>query len=153
MLIISHRGNLNGPQPQDENRLDYIENALKQGFNAEIDIWMKGRNLYLGHDYPAYYLKNKDYRILFSKKIWVHAKNLQALNFLIKNKKINCFFHKGDFSTLTTKKFMWMFPVKGNYPRAIFVLPELKKNLNLSKSNFKGVCTDYCFYYNKKLNK
>jgi hypothetical protein len=152
MLIISHRGNLKGPQPQHENRIDYLENALNEGFNVEFDIWMKGKDLYLGHDYPTYYLKVKDYRILFLKKVWVHAKNLQALNFLIK-RKINCFYHKDDKSTLTSNKFMWMFPVVGNFPRAIFVLPELKKNLNLSKSNFKGVCTDYCFYYEKKFKK
>jgi hypothetical protein len=38
MLIIFHRGNLKGPQPQYENRIDYLENALNEGFNVEFDI-------------------------------------------------------------------------------------------------------------------
>ena len=39
MEIIAHRGNLNGPQPENENNPEYINSALELGFSAEIDVW------------------------------------------------------------------------------------------------------------------
>ena len=38
MILISHRGNLNGPQPENENKPEYVEIALKN-FNVEIDVF------------------------------------------------------------------------------------------------------------------
>ena len=38
-LYISHRGNLTGPIPEKENTVDYINDAIHQGFDVEIDIW------------------------------------------------------------------------------------------------------------------
>ena len=40
MKIISHRGNLNGPNKNLENRLDTIEKAIQLGFDVEVDIWL-----------------------------------------------------------------------------------------------------------------
>ena len=37
--FISHRGNLNGEEPEYENTTDYINNALSKGFECEIDVW------------------------------------------------------------------------------------------------------------------
>ena len=37
MKFISHRGNLNGPIEEYENHPEYILEALKKGFNVEID--------------------------------------------------------------------------------------------------------------------
>ena len=50
MILISHRGNLNGPKPLMENSPAYIEIAIKKNFHVEIDVWIKKNNLYLGHD-------------------------------------------------------------------------------------------------------
>ena len=38
MYLISHRGNIFGIQKNNENEPNYIENALKEGFNVEIDV-------------------------------------------------------------------------------------------------------------------
>ena len=37
MIYISHRGNLNGKSDR-ENQPDYLEEALAQGFDVEIDV-------------------------------------------------------------------------------------------------------------------
>ena len=37
MFLISHRGNLNGPNIKDENNPDYIMEALSKDFDVEID--------------------------------------------------------------------------------------------------------------------
>ena len=41
MKIISHRGNLNGPNSVSENSILAISRALGQGFDVEIDVWFK----------------------------------------------------------------------------------------------------------------
>ena len=50
--FISHRGNLNGEEPEYENTTDYINNALSKGFECEIDVWFVKNEFYLGHDTP-----------------------------------------------------------------------------------------------------
>ena len=54
MKIISHRGNLNGPNKNLENRLDTIEKAIQLGFDVEVDILLIENQLYLGHNKPQY---------------------------------------------------------------------------------------------------
>ena len=54
MFFISHRGNLEGPIRSEENKIDYINNAINQNFDVEIDVWFKNNNFYLGHDEPQY---------------------------------------------------------------------------------------------------
>ena len=53
MILISHRGNLHGKQPERENTVQYINEALDKGFDVEIDLWGKDNFLYLGHDGPV----------------------------------------------------------------------------------------------------
>ena len=52
MKIISHRGNLTGPQPDKENTPEYVSRALDEGFDCEIDLWLINKDLYTGHDKP-----------------------------------------------------------------------------------------------------
>ena len=56
-FLISHRGNLNGPQPNKENSPDYINEAIESGYNVEIDIWFIHNKWYLGHNNPTYEIK------------------------------------------------------------------------------------------------
>jgi len=52
MKIIAHRGNLTGPNPLRENSIDYIEEAISEGFDVEIDLWVEDNQCHLGHDGP-----------------------------------------------------------------------------------------------------
>ena len=38
MKIISHRGNIRGPIPDKENRPSYIDCAIGNGYDVEIDV-------------------------------------------------------------------------------------------------------------------
>ena len=57
MIIIAHRGNVDGPNPERENSPDYIDEALSMGYDVEIDLRSKDKQLFLGHDKPQYPLK------------------------------------------------------------------------------------------------
>lgn len=145
MILISHRGNLNGPQPENENRPDYIEKALLN-YNVEIDIFFYKNELWLGHDNPQYKIKNLNW--LENNKLWCHAKNLEALDKMLKYPKIHCFWHQNDDVTLTSKGYMWTYPNKRLFSNSIAVIKEkLDKNVLPACS---GICSDYVEIINLK---
>jgi glycerophosphoryl diester phosphodiesterase len=136
MKIISHRGNLNGPNSISENSISAINTALGQGFDVEIDVWFKNGKWYLGHDKPNYKINES---FLENKKLWCHAKNLDALNLMLKNNKIHCFWHQNDNFTLTSKNYIWTYPNKDTTDNSIIVLIKKQK---IPKKTF-GICTDF----------
>ena len=140
MILISHRGNLNG-RSNRENEPDYIHEALVKDFDVEIDVWYVGGDFWLGHDKPQY-LTEKNF--LENPKLWCHAKNINALNEMLKE-GIHCFWHQEDDVTLTSKGYMWTYPGKKLTDTSISVLPELNDE-DLSK-NILGICSDYIVNY------
>ena len=143
MKFISHRGNLNGAIPKKENHPEYVENALKLGFDVEIDIYIFKKNFYLGHDFPQYKIPEK---FLNNKKLWVHAKSIETLEALRKT-KAHFFWHQEDDVTLTSKGFFWTYPGKKIFKNSICVLPE---KFNYKKINCFGICSDFIQKYKKK---
>ena len=141
MYFISHRGNLTGPEKKSENNPSYIEYALDKGFHVEIDVWFKEKKFYLGHDDPIYEV-NIDF--LNKKNIWAHAKNIDALNELVKL-NIHCFWHQSDDVVLTSKGYLWTFPGKFLTSNSIEVMPEANTKIikNIKVSNCAGICSDY----------
>jgi hypothetical protein len=143
MRVISHRGNLDGPDPAIENRPDHISTVLYD-VDCEVDVWYTDA-WYLGHDEPLYKI---DYAFLNLPGLWLHAKNIQALEILLKDDKINCFWHDKDKYTLTSHGYVWAYPnektVYGN--RTVAVLPEWH---NTDATKYFGVCTDYVKRYLK----
>ena len=140
MIIISHRGNLDGVDPIYENMPDYIEKAIQQGFQVEVDVWIKNNKIFLGHDRPQYKI---NLSFLKNKKLWCHAKNFEAMDIMLKN-KIHCFWHETDKMCLTSKKIIWCYP--GTFIRGGITVV-LNKNKNNLKNFCYGICTDYPNYY------
>jgi hypothetical protein len=136
MLLISHKGNIKGPNKKLENYPSHILNVLTK-WNAEIDVWANINGLFLGHDYPQYKI---DLEFLKKDGLWCHAKNLTALEIMIAN-KINCFWHQTDDFTLTSSGFIWTFPNKNITPMSIIV--DINKNWIDKNYNCYGICTDY----------
>ena len=145
MKLIAHRGNINGPNKEFENRPEYILNTLSLGFDCEIDVHMIDNELWLGHDNPQYkidinfLLDNKD-------KFWIHCKNLEALNYLYDFKKLNIFWHNNDEYTITSKGYIWSYIGMKTTEKIICVMPELQENKyinNIFKDiNCYALCTE-----------
>lgn len=152
MILIAHRGNLSGPNPQKENSPDYIDAAIKAGYSVEIDLRVAGHELYLGHDNPDYVI---DYDFLINRKdkLWVHCKNAQALAYCLRY-NINCFFHNTDDYTMTSFGYVWAYP---GLPKAgnlcISAVPDtvMTKEEVLEQGYF-GICTDYVLAYSEIIN-
>ncbi len=78
MILISHRGNINGKNTEKENHPDYIDDAIKLGYDVEIDIWVIDGNFYLGHDGPQYNI-SLDWLSDRIDRLWIHCKNIEAI--------------------------------------------------------------------------
>jgi len=134
MILISHRGNLNGKSDK-ENSPDYIEEALDQGFDVEVDVWYIDNEFWLGHDNPQYLVEEK---YLENPKFWCHAKNIEGLYKMLNNNNIHCFFHQEDDVTLTSDGYMWTHPGKKLTDNSIAVLPKANPDVKVA-----GICSDF----------
>lgn len=141
MILISHRGNINGPIPELENSPEYIDRTLSKKFDVEIDLWVNNGKPYLGHDEPQYPV-TLDYLIERENNLWVHCKNEEALGFALDN-VFNCFYHDTDAYTLTSYGFIWAYPGSPVTCKRMFVsvLPE-RVNQKID-TDIYAVCTDY----------
>ena len=144
MKLISHRGNLIGPNPEKENSPLYLQEALNKGFDVEIDVWVIEGNFYLGHDKPQYgiTLEWLDKR---KNELWIHCKNIEAMEwFNSLFDTYNYFWHQKDTLTLTSKGYIWAYPGKQPIKTSIAVIPEI---YNDDISQCLGICSDYIQNY------
>jgi hypothetical protein len=141
MKLISHRGNINGKQPNLENNPEYIKDAIEIGYDVEVDVWYDD-GFWLGHDKPTYTIETS---FLKNEKLWCHAKNAEAMFKMRQELNIHFFWHQTDDYTLTSRGFIWTFPKKLLYYNSICVLPELGYVGDLD--NCYGICSDVIEQY------
>jgi len=149
MKLISHRGNLNGPNPEKENHPDYIKAALNKWYGVEVDVWYIDGKYVLGHDSPSYEVDHSF--IKYNSRLWCHAKNLDALNIMSKDNYIHYFWHQKDDYTITSKNIIWGYPGKKLISSSVAVLPELANYSDMELLMCRAICTDYVIKYNKEL--
>jgi len=146
MKLISHRGNTSGKFESYENEPTYIDLAIKNGYDVEIDVWYKDGILCLGHDRPQHIVDFKWFMDRIS-KLWIHCKNIEALIFFQESGyEFNFFWHQEDDVTLTSKNYIWAYPGKQPIKNSVAVMPEIH---NEETDICLGVCSDYIENYNK----
>ncbi|AYV82378.1 MAG: hypothetical protein Homavirus40_3, partial [Homavirus sp.] len=148
MKLIAHRANTNGPDPSRENNPEYILEAISKGYDVEIDVWKIDYELILAHDIhnDINYIINTDFLKQNSKYLWCHAKNIEALEFLL-SINMHTFWHNTDDYTITSRGIVWAYPDK--YTKGgVYVMPEL--NNTILPRNCFGICSDYVENYVSK---
>lgn len=152
MRVIAHRGNLDGPDLENENKYSYIQKCIDLGFDVEVDIWAIDGGLYLGHDKPQYAIDRSSVADI-GLSGWFHCKNLQALEYFKDNlNSLNYFWHQSDDYTITSNGYFWTYPGKLIGSQSIIVLPEIIEGNSVVKMLAEkpyGVCTDYPKQYRK----
>lgn len=140
-VLIAHRGLFEGPSRDLENKPQQIDRAIELGFHCEVDLWYENHQLWLGHDRPQYIT---DDEFLRTRPLWIHAKNLAALQWLNNNQGLEYFWHQEDDFVLTSNNFIWTYPGKKLTANSISVMPEWLdpefKNLDV---RCFGICSDY----------
>jgi len=146
MILISHRGNIDGKNPERENHPKYIDEAIALGYNVEIDVWSVEGVLLLGHDKPQYGIEFRWFRDRLT-KLWIHCKNVESVVYFQEcGYEFNYFWHQEDTLTLTSFRYIWVYPGKQPISNSIAVMPEIN---NEDVTHCKGVCSDYIKNYTK----
>ena len=146
MKLISHRGNINGRLESYENEPNYVDLAIKKGYDVEVDVWYVNDMLWLGHDKPDYGVDFRWFRDRIA-KLWIHCKNLESVCFFNTNSvdyPFNYFWHQTDDITLTSLNYIWAYPGKQPIENSVAVMPELH---NDNTSLCFGVCSDFIENY------
>lgn len=145
MRLISHRGNTSGPNRELENSPGYILQAIRAGYEVEIDVWYVDGKFRLGHDEPTYdfpYTLLEDYH----RYLWIHCKDVESFSKLNEIDKIgvrlNYFFHDIDRGVLTSQGYIWSIEP---LDRGILVMPESTGNQPGPLTI--GICSDYVSNY------
>jgi hypothetical protein len=149
MKLISHRGNIIGPNPNRENSPSYIDTAISAGYEVEVDINYMNGKFYLGHDTPDYEI-TEQWMTKRRDNIWFHCKNLDAATHLseISSKfqplEFNFFCHTSDSFVMTSTNHIWVHDLTMNLSKKC-IIPLLS---DVDIINYKGglvyaVCTDY----------
>lgn len=153
MILIAHRGLFNGYNEPMENRPEQIKEALAEGFDAETDVRLIEGEWWLGHDAPTYKV---DWEFISTKGLWLHCKNVEALNALCARGP-NYFWHQNDDYTLTSKGWIWAYPGAPLVKHSIRNQPEWVKGWHENLEEFKtqdyaGVCSKFVLPIRNALN-
>lgn len=142
MRIISHRGNIRGRVPEKENRPSYIDCAIGNGYDVEIDVRVIDNQIWLGHDYEQYEVSYK-WLQLRKNNLWIHCKNYDASVLL---KDFNSFCHSIEPFVYTSNNKIWLHDLTQKINETV-IIPLLSKEDLLFISDMKGtpygICTDY----------
>lgn len=144
MILISHRGNIDGSIESFENEPEYLDLAMSKGFDVEVDIWVIDDIIFLGHDKPQYRI-DIDWLVNRLNKLWLHCKNINAIIFLKTCEyNFNYFWHESDVITLTSFGYIWSYPGYQPIKYSISVMPEIYSD---DLSQCIGICSDYIGKY------
>jgi len=146
MELIAHRGNING-KSEKENHPSYVLEAISKGYSVEVDVWVVAQKYYLGHDSPQY---ETSAPFLRNEKLWCHAKNFKALEKMLEDDEIHCFWHEKDSYTLTSKGIPWVYPKRELLKGSVCVSPEIGYNGDISIC--KAICSDRIALYKEQGN-
>ncbi len=144
-ILIAHRANLRGPCKDRENSPSYIDEAIAQGYDVEVDVRLVDGAWWLGHDGPEHMV---DIHFLLQRKdrLWVHAKTPATMAALRKyHPSIHAFEHDREPYTATTNGTCWAYPGMAVDPLTVCVMPERARSAYSDRClmRSKGICTDY----------
>ena len=139
MILIAHRGNIDGPSPL-ENSPELIRSVWAKGYATEIDVWFIDNQFWLGHDAPTYPVDDSFLMVHFN---WCHAKNFAALSKMKEMGVPHYFAHDTDDRVLTSCGMFWTYPGKELDKDSIAVMPELVQDITTLPKNIYGVCSDF----------
>jgi hypothetical protein len=146
MILISHRGNFRGPNPEKENTPDYILGALGRGFDVEVDVWVTQDAFFLGHDKPEH-LVEKKFLADNRDHLWIHCKNIEALEIFNSYDGYKYFWHQNDDCCLVSNRVIWHKPNPVAKFPGINLMPEFNKLTKIDLDGAQGVCSDYIERY------
>ena len=146
MRFIAHRGNIEGRNPDRENTISYIEEALALDLDVEIDVTLSEGQYYLGHDELGEVIPTES---LNNHRIWCHAKTLETLRSLAPLPQVNVFFQTTEQIVLTSKGFFWNHSdvMSGFGPKDVGVMLDYHEQFMTANPGLHALCSDHALTY------
>jgi hypothetical protein len=144
MKIISHRGNINGPVVEKENRPSYIDSAIQLGYDVEVDLRIIDGDFWLGHDEPQYKIELTWMR-LRKNNLWFHCKDVNSALLLAKlDEDFKYFCHSSEPYVCTSYKYLWIHDLTANINDKCIIPLLSKEDINNYTNNEPyAICTDF----------
>ncbi|NBT76109.1 MAG: hypothetical protein EBT15_09100 [Betaproteobacteria bacterium] len=119
-ILIAHLGNINGPRPDKENRLAYLQAALKAGWHVCAEVVFHQGSFLLPFDggfnvAPPSFFSNQ--------RVWSRCYDAETLDALC-NVNAHAFLVNEAGPTLTSAQFIWTPSPRELAARSIAFLPE-----------------------------
>ena len=142
-MLISHRGNLNGPDRR-ENHPDYIDEAIKLGYSVEVDLRCND-GFYLGHDNSQYEV-SRGWLSDRCRHLWIHCKDISSA-YIMCDSDMRYFFHVGDPFVIIagSDNLIWCHDIALSNTKCIIPLMG-KQDLEKFTGVYYAICTDYVIY-------
>jgi hypothetical protein len=142
-IIISHLGNINGANEEQENRLAYIKKALDAGWHVCAAVIFRSGGFLLprygGFDsVPASFLSKQ--------RVWCNALTPETLDALC-NVGAHCFCMSPQPYSLTSAQFIWTLPDNPLTDRSIAAFPEDAAANWLDNFEPAGICSEFPVNY------
>lgn len=137
-IIISHLGNIDGRQPDNENKLAYVQAALKAGWHVCVDIVFHCGSFLLPWDggfnpVPPGFLSKQ--------RVWCRAYDPITLDALC-NVNAHAFLNSDSGLALTSAQFICTEYPHELVQRSICFLPETAPNDWLDLAEPAGICSN-----------
>lgn len=137
-IIISHLGNINGRDETRENRLAYVQEALKAGWHVCVDVVFHCGSFLLPFDGgfnsvpPAFFSKQR---------VWCRAHDPVTLDALC-NVNAHTFLNTDSGLALTSAQFVWTAHPHELVSRSIAAFPENAPPEWLAAAEPAGLCSN-----------
>lgn len=140
--VISHRGNIFGVT-KFENAPKQIDMAMLDCDYVEIDVRYIDGKFFLGHDTPDTFIED-DWLRERSNKLFVHCKNIEALNKCMQM-KIPAFFHEKETHVhIVNTDLIWTHSLKESQGNSIIpLITEGEAKWHRDFDHVWGICTDF----------
>lgn len=141
MKIYSHRGNLSGKDPR-ENEPAFLLDCIALGFHVEVDLWFADGAYFLGHDEPTHRIDLADFD---REEVIFHLKNAHVPHL----ERADAFAIENDPYVLTRRGLLWMNYGQPANPQGVMCSPELVGDprpvaeFARSVRHAAGICTDH----------
>jgi hypothetical protein len=137
-IIISHLGNTHGRQPEQENTLPYIQQALKEGWHVCVDVCFRNGGFLLPNAAGFHVAPPA---LLSKQRVWCRASDPETADALC-NIAAHCFLVSREFMSLTSAQFIWTLPPHNLVARSIAAYPELAPPDWLDNFEPAGLCSN-----------
>jgi hypothetical protein len=137
-IIISHLGNIHGRDETRENRLAYVQEALKAGWHVCVDVVFHCGSFVLPFDGgfnpapPAFFSKQR---------VWCRAHDPMTLDALC-NINAHAFLNTDSGLALTSSQFIWTAQPYDLVARSIAAFPEDAPAAWLDTAEPAGLCSN-----------